>query len=288
MHHTNMLYAKKGIILCALLLIGAGCTTLHARGEKRQAGTYAQHPWNGRRIAYIGDSVTDPNQGVGQVTHYWQFLADWLHTTPLVYAVSGYDWTHAVGLTDKLYQDVGQDVDAIIVFLGTNDYNEDLPLGKWFTESPEQVERGKGGREFRDVRLHRTLCTDQGTLRGRINVAMRHLKSLYPTKQIVLLTPLHRGYAFFGKGNRQPSEDYRNEQGLWIDDYVEAIQEAAHVWAVPVIDLFSLSGLLPTVPSQRQYFCHEDTDQLHPNTRGHRRLAMTLLTQLAVLPCGWE
>ena len=278
----------RRIVLCIMLLTIACSTALQAKREKEPAVIYVNHPWYGKRIAYIGDSVTDPNQGGGQVTHYWQFLADWLHSTPLVYAVSGYEWSHAVGLTDKLHQEVGEDVDAIIVFLGTNDYNGDLPLGCWFTEKPEQVQRGKGGKEFQDVRMHRSLSMDQSTVRGRINVAMKHLKELYPTKQIILLTPLHRGYAFFGNGNRQPSEDYRNEQGLYIDHYVDAIAEAAHVWAVPVIDIYSLSGLLPTMPSQRQYFCDEKNDQLHPNTQGHQRLAKTLLTQLSSLPCTWE
>lgn len=278
----------RRIVLCIMLLTIACSTAMQAKREKEPAGIYVNHPWYGKRIAYIGDSVTDPNQGGGQVTHYWQFLAYWLHSTPLVYAVSGYEWSHAVGLTDKLHQEVGEDVDAIIVFLGTNDYNNDLPLGCWFTEKPEQVQRGKGGKEFQDVRMHRSLSMDQSTVRGRINVAMKHLKELYPTKQIILLTPLHRGYAFFGNGNRQPSEDYRNEQGLYIDHYVDAIAEAAHVWAVPVIDIYSLSGLLPTMPSQRQYFCDEKNDQLHPNTQGHQRLAKTLLTQLSSLPCTWE
>ena len=278
----------RRIVLCIMLLTIACSTALHATREKEPADNYMNHTWYSKRIAYIGDSVTDPNQGGGQVTHYWQFLADWLHSTPLVYAVSGYEWSHAVGLTDKLHQEVGEDVDAIIVFLGTNDYNSDLPLGCWFTEKPEQVQRGKGGKEFQDVRMHRSLSMDQSTVRGRINVAMKHLKELYPTKQLILLTPLHRGYAFFGNGNRQPSEDYRNEQGLYIDHYVDAIAEAAHVWAVPVIDIYSLSGLLPTMPSQRQYFCDEKNDQLHPNTQGHQRLAKTLLTQLSSLPCTWE
>ena len=147
----------RRIVLCIMLLTIACSTDMQAKREKEPAGIYVNHPWYGKRIAYIGDSVTDPNQGGGQVTHYWQFLADWLHSTPLVYAVSGYEWSHAVGLTDKLHQEVGEDVDAIIVFLGTNDYNNDLPLGCWFTEKPEQVQRGKGGKEFQDVRMHRSL-----------------------------------------------------------------------------------------------------------------------------------
>ena len=139
----------RTFILCAMILMGTCTYTLQAKGDKKQADTYATHPWHGKRIAYIGDSVTDPHQGGGQVTHYWQFLSDWLHSTPLVYAVSGYDWTHAIGLTDKLHKEVGQDVDAIIVFLGTNDYNGDLPLGNWFTEKAEHVQRGKAARILR-------------------------------------------------------------------------------------------------------------------------------------------
>ena len=111
----------RRIVLCIMLLTIACSTAMQAKREKEPADNYMNHPWYGKRIAYIGDSVTDPNQGGGQVTHYWQFLADWLHSTPLVYAVSGYEWSHAVGLTDKLHQEVGEDVDAIIVFLGTND-----------------------------------------------------------------------------------------------------------------------------------------------------------------------
>ena len=88
------------------------------------------------------------------------------------------------------------------------------------------------------------LQTDDRTFRGRINCVLSYLKTNYPTKQIILLTPIHRGYAKFGDNNIQPDESYPNGIGLYVDEYVKAIKEAANVWAVPVIDLNSISGFI--------------------------------------------
>ena len=33
----------------------------------------ASHPWEGKRIAYLGDSITDPSK-LQQDTHYWGYL----------------------------------------------------------------------------------------------------------------------------------------------------------------------------------------------------------------------
>ena len=49
------------------------------------------HPWQGKRVAYLGDSVTDPRNKAAK-TKYWAFLRDWLGITPYVYAVSGREW----------------------------------------------------------------------------------------------------------------------------------------------------------------------------------------------------
>ena len=39
------------------------------------------------------------------------------------------------------------------------------------------------------------------------------------------------------------------------------------------------------VPEQIRYFSNPETDQLHPNAEGHRRMALTLMYQLLTLPC---
>jgi len=58
----------------------------------------------------------------------------------------------------------------------------------------------------------------------------------------------------------------------------------ANIWAVPVIDLNSLSGLYPLLDEHTRYFRNADTDRLHPGTEGHRRLAYVLAYQLLAYP----
>ena len=60
-----------------------------------------------------------------------------------------------------------------------------------------------------------------------------------------MLTPIHRAYARFSRGNVQPDECYQNSCGEYLDAYIESIKEASALWSVPVIDLYSLSGLYP-------------------------------------------
>ena len=108
---------------------------------------------------------------------------------------------------------------------------------------------------------------------------------MYPTKQIVILTPIHRALAAFNDKNWQPTEAYQNECGEFFDEYVESVKEAGEIWAMPVIDTYSLSGLYPLEENQGQYFHIPTTDRLHPNDKGHERLARTLYYQLMALPC---
>lgn len=117
-----------------------------------------------------------------------------------------------------------------------------------------------------------------------INRFMSTIKRDYPTKQVIFLTPTHRGYACFGEENIQPDELYANDLGLFIDDYVAVIKDISRVWAVPVIDLGADSGLYPLESEQQIYFSSIKTDMLHPNTVGHKRMAYTLAYQLLAYP----
>ena len=161
-----------------------------------------QHPWQGKRIAYIGDSVTDPNLKKDNMKHYWALLHEWLQISPLVYAVSGHTFENGLSSLDRLHADHGQQVDAIVVFLGTNDFNSATPLGEFFSESKTQVERAKGEPRHMVERTQRALALNRQTVKGRINLFMQKVRNLYPTKQVVLLTPMHRGYAAFCNNRR--------------------------------------------------------------------------------------
>ena len=106
--------------------------------------------------------------------------------------------------------------------------------------------------------------------------------------QVILLTPIHRGYARFGDNNIQPDESYPNSLGLYADAYVDAVKEAANVWAVPVIDLNSICGLYPNADSHARYFHDAQSDRLHPNAEGHYRMAKALAYQLSSYPANFE
>lgn len=59
------------------------------------AQTLIQHPWQGKRVAYLGDSITDPRNKAAQ-KKYWAWLQEWLGITPYVYGVSGRQWNDVI------------------------------------------------------------------------------------------------------------------------------------------------------------------------------------------------
>lgn len=242
------------------------------------------HPWQGKRVGYIGDSITDPRNGGGKIRKYWQFLQEWLGITPYVYGVSGRQWNDVERQATLLKQEHGDEVDAILVFMGTNDFNHGVPIGEWFAETTEQVYAAQGKPKQLETRRKREPVMDDATFRGRINKGMASLKRLFPDKQIVLLTPLHRSSAQFSDKNVQPAECYQNWCGEYIDAYIQAVKEAGNLWGVPVIDLNAVSGLNPMVKEQAVYFTDPVKDLLHPSTKGQERMAHTLVYQLMALP----
>lgn len=267
---------KKNIFVLLLCLL----TTLLSSAQN----TTFTHPWQGKRVAYFGDSVTDPRNN-GSKKKYWGFLEEWLQIKPYVYGVSGRQWNDIPRQTAKLKEEHGDEVDAIIIFCGTNDYNNGVPIGVWWDEHVTEVEYGHGQSKKMVTRRQRTPSMDATTYRGRINIALDSLKRTYPTKQIVLLTPLHRSDFHANEKNWQCDESYTNQCGEYIDAYVNVIKEAGNVWAVPVIDWNASSGLFPLLKEHGQYFHHAETDLLHPNDYGHERMARTLMQQLLALPC---
>lgn len=244
------------------------------------------HPWQGRRVAYFGDSITDPRTG-GSSRKYWDYLQEWLGMTPLVYGISGKQWNDIPRQAEKLRAEHGDDFDAIIVLIGTNDYNAGVPLGEWYTEAEEEVMAGIHEPKHMVKRMRRWPALNDSTLRGRINIAMDTLKRMFPTKQVVLMTPIHRAGFYRSETNWQPSEDYCNLCGEYVSAYVDAVKEAGNIWAVPVIDLNAACGLFPLLDGNAPYFSDAETDRLHPSDEGHRRMALTMMYQLLALPCAF-
>lgn len=277
---------KKNLLI-AVVFVGIFSTNLNAQEflpkikiNKQEKTLHSQ--WKGKRIAFLGDSMTDPRR-VGTNSIYWEYLSELLGIVPVVYGQNGHQWDGIYNQAKKLNAEKGNDIDAVFIFAGTNDYNQGLPIGEFFSYSKRTT--NSDGKET-DLN-YRTPLMNDSTFCGRINQVMSYLKETYPQQQIVLLTPIHRGYAKFGKGNVQPEENFANRAGLFIDDYVETIRKAGSVWSVPVIDLYAMSGLFPLSDSHLQYFAKKETDRLHPNASGHYRIAKTLQYQLLALPSGF-
>jgi len=248
------------------------------------AQTVLTHPWQGRRVAYLGDSITDPNHKAAK-KKYWTFLQEWLGITPYVYAVSGRQWNDIPRQAEKLMAEHGDEVDAIIIFIGTNDFNAGVPVGEWFTEEEGLVAENRNRPQEKTSRRKRVPDMSADTYCGRINTALSTVKRMFPTKQIVIMTPIHRSVFYSKNGTWQQPDDYCNKKGIYLTDYVEASKAAGSVWAVPVIDLNALCGLYPLMDGHKQYFNNGDTDLLHPNDKGHERMARTIMYQLLTLPC---
>ncbi len=267
------MHKRLGLLIMTALLCGA----VHAQS------TFV-HPWMQKRVAYLGDSITDPKHK-GAKTKYWHYLQEWLQITPYVYGISGRQWNDIPNQTDKLLKEHGDSVDAILIFIGTNDFNEGIPVGEWYDIKDEEVMAGihEPKHMVKRKRMYPVMTT--ATFKGRINMALDKLKRTYPTKQIVLLTPIHRAGFYANDKNWQPTEDYYNRCGEPFQHYIDAVKEASNIWAVPVIDMNALSGLYPLMDEHVQYFKDGANDRLHPNEKGHERMARTLYYQLSTLPC---
>ena len=275
-------------LICLVLALGLMMPLVAEAKKKEEAPQQLtiQNQWYGKRVAYLGDSITDERQTKTQKI-YWQYLEELLGIVPTVYGISGNQWHQIIPQAERLIAKQGQEVDAILIFIGTNDFNAGVPIGEWYTEEPENLQvMPDGTKEFR---WKRTPVMDDATVCGRINKAMEFLKKNYPTKQIIVLTPIHRAiFVSQSSGRRQPDDRYSNKVGIYFSEYLKTYQEIANVWAVPVIDLNSICGLLPVLDEHAPYFRDADTDRLHPNSEGQYRMAKALMYQLLAHPADFE
>lgn len=269
------------IFLLFVSALCVGCASVEQSGLKSSA---IKSQWQGKTVAFLGDSITDPNH-TGAKKKYWQYLSDSLGINEKVYARSGYQFSAMLSQAKKMNEELGQNVDAILIFVGTNDYNASVPLGEWY-ELKDATRHLINNETKQDKRRFPSM--DKNTLRGRINILMSYLKENFPDQQIVLLTPIHRGFAKFNKTNVQPDEGFSNKIGLYIGDYVEAIKEAGNVWAVPVIDLNADCALYPNAKSNVKFFVNEKRDMLHPNAAGHYKMAQAIMYRLLALPSDFK
>lgn len=214
--------------------------------------------WSGKTASFIGDSITTT---IKTTKGYWQYLKDILNLSN-VYAY-GVDGSYISNVRDPMYsriENVDASSDIVFLFGGTNDFQGNVPLGDWYVTSNGT----------------RTYDTTLSTFRGALNYTVLSLLEKFPTKQVVLLTPLHRGS--FGQ---QKTDMQSNQENLFLEDYVNCIKQAGDIFSVNVIDLYGYSGLYPyNQNNAEEYFNYDISDMLHPNASGHERIAKVIASKL--------
>ena len=272
------------MLVAALILAAPAYSKDNKKKRAEPAEAEIASQWNGKVVAILGDSISDERQLSEGTDTYWHQLIQILGIEPHNYGISGHQTKDIIGQAERAKAELGNKIDAFLIFIGTNDFERSVELGEWFEYTTKTATIG-GPTEV--TRRYRTL-SKAATYRGRINQMMDYLKTNFPEQQVILLTPIHRGFSTFGEDNIQPDEYFTNAIGLYIDDYVAVMKETANVWAVPVIDLNAVSGLYPMNEQFHRYFMSGVRDVLHPNTLGHKRMAYAIAYQLLGYPASFK
>ena len=128
------------------------------------------NPWSGRSAVFVGDSIT---AGTGTTKLYYRFLEEGLGFGTVtamgvggscISAASDYG-TGNQPLINR-YQNIPS-TDLIVIFMGTNDYGHETPLGS-------------------------VGDTKDGTFYGALNTIVPTLVAKHTSSKIVFVTPLHR------------------------------------------------------------------------------------------------
>ncbi len=210
----------------------------------------------GKKINFLGDSIT---QGVGSSCDANIYLNVLARNEELSaarnYGISG--TRIARQFSDSVdqsyvnrYSQMDDDADIVVVFGGTNDFGHgDAPIGT-----------------FEDR------CTD--TYYGACHLLMEGLINKYPMGTIVFMTPIQRA------DGPDLNRVHPTKADVPLKAFADIIKEVAAYYAIPVLDLFSMSGIHPQIECNKVKYC---PDGLHPNDAGNALIASRLAGFLKTL-----
>ena len=197
-----------------------------------------------KKVAFLGDSITAGCGTSGAGKDFVALFGKMAECAEVLnYGIGGtriapwqpYSENMADGNFCGRVEELDENADIIVVFGGTNDFcHGNAPLGTPDDHTP-------------------------ATFYGACHFLMNRLVERFCGKPIVILTPLHRH-----------GEDTPREDNATLKSYVNALKDSAEWYALPVLDLFAVSGIQPCIPGVQQKLC---PDGLHPNDAGHRILA---------------
>ena len=206
-----------------------------------------------RIIDILGDSITEGALATTPEKNFVNLLAKRLNCKVINHGISGtriayqkpglnpIEWDAFFGSRVK---DLDKNADLVIVFGGTNDFGHGFaPIGHIGDKSPD------------------TFC-------GGVDYLINELLKKYDKKQIVFLLPLYRF-----NDNDPMGDGVRPTPTLPLQGYRDIISQIVKSYDIEVFDVKDLMGK------------PEDTDLygdgLHPNDKGHAKLAAILADFIA-------
>lgn len=198
----------------------------------------------GKKINFLGDSIT-AGVGVpepdGVLQMEYAFISLVAEKTGALCRNYGKGGTSIVKLTwservDFNYRadEMDRDADLVVIFGGTNDFGHCEKIG-----NPTD----------------RTI----DTFYGAVYSLFYKVVEMFPHCPVVVITPFHRH-----------GENLFRVPGAPLSEYRRVLLEMAEEFSLPVLDIWAESGIQPQLAQHREQFM---PDGLHPNIRGHERLA---------------
>lgn len=204
----------------------------------------------GKKVVFLGDSITE-GTGATDVEHrYTNVFARLADCEIFVDGIGGTRIARQTIPTNERWDKdfngradaLPDDADIVVVFGGTNDFGHgDAPLGTFGDE---------------------TVYTFYGALR----VLCEKLIAKYPYATIVFMTPLHRA-------TENATVNKFGQPTPPLIEYVKAIRQVCEQYSLPVLDLFKVSGMQPSVEIIQQTYM---PDGLHPSNAGAEKIAKLL------------
>nr|CDF66404.1 hypothetical protein [Yersinia similis] len=146
---------------------------------------------------------------------------------------------------DKLSLIDWNSVNYLILFYGTNDFSNNLPIGN---ENDFQID----------------------TLVGAINYSIKKIHSKYPKIKIIFVSPIWR--ARFLDGDDKESDTNPNKKGIFLINYVDSIIKTSLSNKIPCIDMYRTSGI------NKYNYTSFLSDGIHPTEGGEERIADKIFT----------
>lgn len=221
-------------------------------------------PWKGKKIGFLGNSIT-------AYRYYINALVKLTGCEFVNYGVSGTRIAmmnaEDTNTFEQRYINMADDLDGVVVLGGINDFRVGLGGNKWGELSDGAVD----GLYTFYAGLHRLF---------------KGLATKYFAKPVIIMTPMHSYEKNLDTGALDHRSEYKIEEngtivfrentGKKLVDYVNAIKDVAQFYSMPVIDLYSYSGMCPSLDVQRGTWFSR-TDGLHHNAEGGLKVARAML-----------